>query len=311
VLRWIGTKLEASGGIYTEAIRKELPMPVIEATNETYAQLIAQPGLTLVMYDNVRSRYRNDRGIRAAFRRLARQHQGRLRVVLVDFNRCSAESKEPTFIPTFRMFRDGERIGWDQPDYESSDKWLVVWAESFLPEEERTILTRIACQLRHGIVLTIGDSAGSVGITGVGDFLAKALRHFKRHRDELKTQLYIDGSFRAAYRRPRSRAVCNLELSHPGDREDHFLTAALWTDAVIEAYTVADTVEQIAADLDGYRKASAASGGSLDHVLRMIEQPRGDLRALRHMLKDALLIDEQEGLYRPGVPYEGFKREEG
>jgi hypothetical protein len=98
---------------------------------------------------------------------------------------------------------------------------------------------------------------------------------FKHHRDSLKTDLYKDGPYTVQVR----NGTCTI--SHPGDEASQFITAAQWTDAVIWAYTTADTIEQIVNDLAAYRAADET--GSLSYLLELL--PSRALEALRVKLQ--------------------------
>jgi hypothetical protein len=282
-------------------------MPVIKATNETYHQLIAQPGLTLVMYDIARERYGNDRRIRAAFRRLARERGDRFRFVLVDMSEIPISSKQISFVPTFCMYLDGQCIGEEEgrrhPNV-SSDAGFVQWAEGFLPEEDRAVLARIVYPLPHGIELTVERIREPIELAYVADFLIDAMRHFKRHRDQLKTGLYTEGAYRGTARRRRCPRLCDFRLSHAGDKEGHYLTAAQWTEAVISAYTSADTLKQIAEDIERFRAdARTDPTGWVMDVIQALGQPYGHLKALRKMFEQAEKWDaESPSVSAPQCP---------
>jgi hypothetical protein len=107
-------------------------MPVIEATNDTYRQIIARPGLTLVMYDHLSDRsYCNVRKIRAAYRKIGRLHGGRMQVVLVDLDRFDSSLADRPIerYPMFHAYRDRIRIDADPGPVRAVDKWLIRWAE--------------------------------------------------------------------------------------------------------------------------------------------------------------------------------------
>jgi hypothetical protein len=126
-------------------------MSMIKATDQTYNQLIAQPGLTLVMFDDTRHTYGNCVKLRAAFRALARSHSGKLSVVLADERHLTIHLGQLPFLPTFRMYRDGERVGQWYTNSHRSDRGMTCWAEGFLPEEDRTEFDRFIYDLPHGL----------------------------------------------------------------------------------------------------------------------------------------------------------------
>lgn len=261
-------------------------MPVIKATDANYEQLIAQPGLTLVMYDDTRDNYGNCAKLRAAFR--ARAANGRMGVVLFDARVMTVDPGPLYYLPTFRMYRDGACVkGWDT-NLPRSDRALAAWADSFLPEEDRAVLGSIAYRLPNGIELSLTDIHEPIPARSVADFLADALNHFKRHRDVLKTVDYAKGPYSGATRaRPRGRALCRMSVRNPGDREGRRLTAAQWVEAVIAAYTAANTVEQIVDQLDDYRAAVAREPGSwLADAVGLLDRPHGELLALRCVLEE-------------------------
>ncbi len=144
--------------------RRIRSVEVIRATNENYHQLIAEPGLTLVMYDDTNYRYGNSIKLRAAFRALARCHAGRMHVVLADDKDLSIDLGKLTFLPTFRMFRDGQQLDEWCTNQPRSDRDLTCWAESFLPEEERTELEQITYQLPYGVQLGAYDIREPIGV---------------------------------------------------------------------------------------------------------------------------------------------------
>lgn len=136
----------------------------------------------------------------------------------------------------------------------------------------------VVFELRHGIRLTVLNRAT---VTGIADFLAKAMNHFKHQRDVLKTDLYKDGPYHGSILNGRHFGG-EADLTHPGDEKSDFITVAQWTDAVIWTYSVANTLEQIIEDLAAYRAADAESG-SLKQVLDLL--PSRSLEALQVKLR--------------------------
>jgi hypothetical protein len=138
------------------------------------------------------------------------------------------------------------------------------------------------CILPHGIELNITDTA-NLKISQVADFLADAMKHFKRHRDEMKTELYKDGPYAAMIERgPKALGRC--QISNPGDPQGNLLTANQWTEAVIHAYSTSNTIEQMQQSIDAFY-AQAKPGDSVHEILELIGQRGGDLRALALMVK--------------------------
>ena len=142
----------------------------------------------------------------------------------------------------------------------------------------------IICDLRHGVKLEVYSEPGKLKIQIVGDFLAKAMAHFKHQRDVLKTDRYTGNPFCLTFKNGRGRKAANiatLQVTCP-----QILTAALWTDAVISGYTSVNTVEQMAEELSMWKEAVAREGQSqfLRDVVAMLEERGGDLRAMQAML---------------------------
>jgi hypothetical protein len=139
-------------------------------------------------------------------------------------------------------------------------------------------------ELLHGIQLTVWNTSRRMTITAVADFLAEAMRHFKHHRDDLKADLYTEGAYRRTVT-DRRKVLGTMQLSYSAGQGERFLTAALWTEAVIDAYTNANQVEQMIEELPAYRKAAEKDGGWLDEVVGLLEKPGGDLQAMEVMMK--------------------------
>ena len=78
-----------------------------------------------------------------------------------------------------------------------------------------TPILPVVFELRHGIRLTVLNRAT---IPGIADFLAKAMNHFKHHRDVLKTDLYKDGPYRGSIINGRHFGG-EADLTHPGDEK--------------------------------------------------------------------------------------------
>lgn len=130
--------------------------------------------------------------------------------------------------------------------------------------------------LRHGIELVGADWPG---IDAVSAFLAKALQHFKHLRDVRKMGAYA----RNVYWEPRRRGW--LELSRAAN--DH-LSVAAWTAAVLEAYTTAEAVQDLIANLPALIQDGAAVDTGVRPVLDLLMAPDGDFLALDSMLKQLM-----------------------
>jgi hypothetical protein len=126
------------------------------------------------------------------------------------------------------------------------------------------------------------------------------MEHFKHHRDVLKTDRYKGKPFCQTFSSGRGKKAARLatmQLSCP-----EVLTAALWTDASISAYTAVNAVEQMVERLAMWREAVARDGQSpfLREVVGMLDKPGGDLKAMEMMLKDRIAQDLKQGFYKPG-----------
>ena len=146
-------------------------------------------------------------------------------------------------------------------------------------------LPSFTCDLRHGLRLTLAQLVQHVPIYALGDLLSDAIKYFKDQRGVRKVPIYSAGPYRAAVEH-RGVTFAQLEISHPGDETEDFLSTANWTDAVIDAFSVADTVQQKAA----YRKAIARTGerGWVRDALNLIGKPGGDLQVLALKMKERL-----------------------
>jgi hypothetical protein len=139
------------------------------------------------------------------------------------------------------------------------------------------------CELQHGVKPTM-ENPSKATLPGVADFRAQAMAHFKEHRDLRKTAEYSNGPYSGPIvKRRRQVGICTL--SHPGDEQGNFLTAAHWTDAVIKAYVNADTLQQMIADLPAYEQAAAQEGGWVRDALALLDRPNGQFQALATMIR--------------------------
>lgn len=68
--------------------------------------------------------------------------------------------------------------------------------------------------LRLGIQLTVWHTSGRVTIKAVADFLAEAMRHFKHHRDGLKTDSSTELTYRTTAQDGR-KILGTTQLSDP------------------------------------------------------------------------------------------------
>ena len=159
----------------------------------------------------------------------------------------------------------------------------------------------IFCDLRHGVKLEIYRESGRLKLQMVGDFLAKAIEHFKHHLHVLKTDRYTGNPFCQTFNKGRMK-LGTMQLSYACKEGEQPLTAALWTDAVISAYTSVNEAEQIIEDLAAWKEAVVADGQSpfLREVVGMLEKPDGALPAMQAMLKNSLERDLASGQYKPG-----------
>jgi hypothetical protein len=89
------------------------------------------------------------------------------------------------------------------------------------------------CDLRHGLKLTLAQPIEHVPIYALVDLLASAINHFKDQRNVRKVAMYTAGPYRAEVGNDRE-VFARLEISHPGDEAQDFLSTADWTDAVID-----------------------------------------------------------------------------
>jgi hypothetical protein len=102
--------------------------------------------------------------------------------------------------------------------------------------------------LLHGLRLTL---TGEPTLRAVANFLKAATVHFKNQRDIQGVALYTAGSFQAR----------NCAVSNAGDSEGHYLSPAVWADALTDAYVKVTALEQNspADSLAALRRALTAS----------------------------------------------------
>jgi hypothetical protein len=151
------------------------------------------------------------------------------------------------------------------------------------------LLPPFTCDLRHGLKLTLGQPVEHVPLYGLVNLLADAMTFFKEQRDTRKVATYSSGPYVAVVEN-RGVTFARLEISHPGDDNENFLSTADWTDAVIDVFSVADTVQDIVRQKAAYRKAIARTGkkGWIREALKLIGTPVGDLQALALNMKEHL-----------------------
>ena len=137
----------------------------------------------------------------------------------------------------------------------------------------------LVINLRHAVALSLWNTSGQLDIHDVAFFLSEAVRHFKYHRDELKSDPYPGGSFETQLKTGR-RVRGFVQLSRSGV---HPLATAAWADAVIDAYTKANTVEQMLEDLPAIKQAASGSSAEFRELIGLLGDPGGDLLALATM----------------------------
>lgn len=158
---------------------------------------------------------------------------------------------------------------------------LVITSGGRQQKAQSDTRDKVVCDLRHGVVLTIRATSERLGIREVAEFLSEAMQHFKLHRDTPKTGRYIDEPYSVTVK-DGEHPIGTLQLSCPIEEG---VPAALWTDAVSDAYADANTVEQMLDDLSLWRQTVGAGNDHLREVLALLDKPRGDLLALAAMLE--------------------------
>lgn len=135
--------------------------------------------------------------------------------------------------------------------------------------------------LPHGIQLTVWKNVGNLGIRDVAGFLAEALKYFKQYGAESGDGLYDENGYCTTIKRARKN-LGSIVLS----RQDHTkLPVGLWREAVVEAYTNANSIEQMLDDLPTWRQATEQDGGRLREIVEMLDMPDGDLLAFAAMFE--------------------------
>lgn len=159
---------------------------------------------------------------------------------------------------------------------------------------------KLIIELRHGIELTVLVKRRQMPLSTVADFLLQAVLHFKHHRDDLKTAEYMEEPYRWDIDSDIT-GLSLLKLSYSAKHDKPFLTASLWADAVINAYANTDTIEQMLESLSAYREVAAKEGGWLLEVVNLLGPSDGEVQALKVMIENGLIRDQQSGHYKPGV----------
>jgi hypothetical protein len=151
------------------------------------------------------------------------------------------------------------------------------------------LLPSFTCELRHKLTLTLDQPVDHVPIYALVELLSNAVNYFKDQRDVRKVAVYTAGPYRA-YIEHNGVIFARLEISHPPDESANFLSTADWTDAVIDVFSVADTVQDLVRQKTAYRKAIATTGerGWVREALNLIPKPGGDLQALALKMKERL-----------------------
>jgi hypothetical protein len=73
--------------------------------------------------------------------------------------------------------------------------------------------------------------------------------------------------------------MMTLTFAHRGDDEGNYLTAAQWWEAMADAYSTADTIQQMFRQKSAYRAAAKGQGGWTAEVVKLFGKPDGELRA--------------------------------
>ena len=134
------------------------------------------------------------------------------------------------------------------------------------------MFTPITCEFKHEVRLTITNDSDELTVSEVVEFLNEAIQHFRKRGGRKSTEAYAEDGYRSEIG-PEDM----LELTHIGKEP---LSVGLWTDALIDAVSVADSVEQMANELPMFREHDETTGGSMREILALFDQPGGDLLAL-------------------------------
>lgn len=99
-------------------------------------------------------------------------------------------------------------------------------------------------RLRHDIDLLI-DCAYGPFFSLLLEFLSGAVTHFKQQRDICKTGAYADGPYIYESFDRGSEPVIGMYLTHGPDEKGGHLTVDQWLEAVVEAFSVAETIDNL------------------------------------------------------------------
>lgn len=110
-------------------------MAIIRATDDTYLALVQQAGYVLAFFDSEVGYGGKDR-IRSLARKLAREQQTWLRVLLVVREECPVSSADAN-PGSFRIFFDGDKLSsLFARKVTMVMPWLAEWCPQFVPKQE-------------------------------------------------------------------------------------------------------------------------------------------------------------------------------
>jgi ankyrin repeat protein len=147
----------------------------------------------------------------------------------------------------------------------------------------------MTCVLRHGIQLTIANTSGRLRIYDVADFLAEALRHCKHLRDVLKATTYTGSLYSQTVKKGRT-ILGSIQLSCPNNSE---LSPGMWTEAVADAYSRANSVEQMLDSLSVYQEAAEDDSSYMREVVAALPKPGGDFLAMMILCRQDRQVSER------------------
>jgi hypothetical protein len=130
--------------------------------------------------------------------------------------------------------------------------------------------------LRNNLLLTI---TGQPSLRALAGFLSAAIIHFKNQQDIQQVPLYTAGSF-------QGRVGANdCAISHPGDTTGHYLEPAAWLEALHDARSRIDALEEMRANIPLF-KNQGSGDGRIKAVIELLEQrsPASHLAALGMLL---------------------------
>lgn len=140
---------------------------------------------------------------------------------------------------------------------------------------------RFECPIKHGVWIEVQADPVAVGVGDVAGGLAEILRHFKEQRDVRRVETYPRPSYFLSIVDGK-KTLGGIQLS---SRDNPRLATALWVDAASSAYATANTVEQMIEKHAAWSGAAAEEGGALGAVLRLLQEPNGQLRAVEAMFR--------------------------